>query len=192
MRLWLFWTVFLPLSGVAQVLEKNQTDYYAVDALMPLALRHQLTVRGPKDHRGRRFHGMSRSRLSWRYEKVVDQSSCRITSVRVNLNQRYTLPKWVNQAQAHFKWQKQWVSYHLALTAHEHQHGELAHQAAKAIDQQLLGLQRPNCQKLAQDVSKITSDLMRDLREKNRHYDAVSWHGVWEGVLFPRLRRRKW
>jgi len=182
----------LPLSGIAQVLEKSQTDHYAVDALTPLALRHQLTVRGPKDHKGQRFHGMTRSRLSWRYDKVVDKLGCRITAVQVNLNQRYTLPKWVNQAQAHFKWQKQWLSYHRALTIHEHHHGELARQAAREIDQQLLGLSKKKCRSLQRKVKKMTTKIMRDLQEQNRHYDAVSWHGVWEGVLFPRLRRRKW
>jgi len=184
--------LFLPLSGIAQVVETEQTEHYVVDALTPLALRHQLTVRGPKDRQGRRFHGMTRSRLSWRYNKAANQSECWIISVQVTLQQRYTLPKWVNRAQAHFKWQKQWLSYHRALTAHEHHHGELARQAAREIEQQLLGLRKKKCRSLQREVEKMTTKIMHDLQEQNRHYDAVSWHGVWEGVLFPRLRRRKW
>ena len=184
--------LFAPCFVLAHVLERSTTEYYDLRATAPLALRHQLSVQGPKDHRGRRFHGMARSHLSWSYEKIVGVRSCRIVSVTVVLDQHYTLPNWINKDQAHSKWQKQWARYHRALSAHEHQHGVLARQTADKMDYQLSQLSQPNCQKLQLKVEKITSALMAELREKNRRYDALSWHGVWEGVIFPRLKKRKW
>ncbi|MDQ7073892.1 MAG: DUF922 domain-containing protein [Gammaproteobacteria bacterium] len=191
-RFWPFWAVLLPFSTLAHVSENSTTEYYDLRATAPLALRYQLSLHGPKDHRGKRFHGMARSRLRWSYEKIVNRQGCRVVSVTVVLDQHYTLPNWVNKDQAHVKWQKQWARYHRALTAHEHQHGFFARQTAHKIDQNLLNLSQPNCQKLQLKVEKITADLMAELREKNRRYDALSWHGVWEGVIFPRLKKRKW
>ncbi|MDQ7017003.1 MAG: DUF922 domain-containing protein [Gammaproteobacteria bacterium] len=184
--------LFMPWLALAQISEHSTTKYYDIRALTPLALRHQLSLHGPKDHHGQRFHGMTRSRLRWSYEKTMATQGCRIASVTVVLDQHYTLPNWVNKDQAHIKWQKQWARYHRALTAHEHRHGFLARQTAEKIDQNLLNLSQSNCQKLRLKVEKITADLMAELREKNRRYDALSWHGVWEGVVFPRLKKRKW
>lgn len=167
------------LAAGAWATPQINVDYkfYTVSPSQLADLRNELNTKSPIRKDGRVAHGITRVSLNWRPVMQPLAKGCKVTAIESDLTLRYTLPKLELQKpdetlQAHFD-----KSYEI-LHAHELGHGELAVQAANAIEQQIVGMTHAaGCEQLEQEAIAAAKKIYSHYKKMELEYDKLTDHG---------------
>jgi predicted secreted Zn-dependent protease len=159
---------------------------YRVQGSSAGALRAALNVAGPVDTDGGRHDGHCNWYVRWSYPFQNDASGCRTGPVMISIEVTYTLPQWVEPAQADATLSADWKRYMRALTSHEQGHRDIALRAGIEIQQRLetLAAQR-TCPALDQLAGVTANAALDSARRSEKEYDRQTGHGATQGARFP-------
>jgi predicted secreted Zn-dependent protease len=119
-------------------------------------------------------------RVTWHYT-YSGFGSCRINSLDVSIDIRFTFPRWVNPVGAPLDLVHDWNRFILALVRHEAGHVRLAEQAGNKILRSLPGFEAP-CDEFVAAADAVADSIIDRLREKQRLYDERTDHGATQGA----------
>lgn len=150
------------------------------------SLRERLLVSTDYEGRERRFTGQTDWHIEWRACFEQEARRCRIGGVTSTVNVTYTLPKWADRDAAPGRLKDKWDRYIAGLTVHEKGHGAIAHEVAREIESELVGLDsQEGCESLNADSMRVVDDVMSRGEKRQREYDRSTVHGGTQGAQFP-------
>lgn len=158
---------------------KVSVDYrfYSVSPNQLSDLRNELNTKSPIRKDGRVAHGITRVSLNWRPVMQPLANGCTVTAIEADLTLRYTLPQLELQA-PNEPLQAQFDKNYDILHAHELGHGELAIQAANAIEQKIVGMKHAaGCEQLEQEAIATAKDIYAHYKKMELEYDKLTDHG---------------
>jgi len=107
---------------------------------------------------------------------------CRIVDVSTSVNLTYTMPRAISLPRAEGL-RRSYQGYYKALLLHEQGHGDIAIQAARAIEVQLRKIRKHrNCDGISRSADVKAREILRIYRAANRAYDRQTDHGFTQGV----------
>lgn len=173
-----------PAQAEYRITEK--TEYYSIAGGNERELRDQLNQNGHKAADGRSYDANTTTRLRWDFTYRTTSDDCRIGSVLVIVDIRYLLPRWVDEESAPRALRERWNSYVEKLTAHERTHRDLAQQAARHLEAELMSMPaRRFCDDVGKAANEQAQGIVKDLQRTEAEYDERTKHGYTEGAMFP-------
>lgn len=150
------------------------------------SLRQRLLVSMDYEGRERRFTGQTDWHIEWRACFEQEATRCRIGGVTSTVNVTYTLPKWADRDAAPARLRERWDRYIAGLTVHEKGHGAVAHDVAREIESELVGLaSAAGCDALNSASVRVVDEVMTRGEARQRDYDRATVHGSTQGAQFP-------
>ena len=119
-------------------------------------------------------------RVTWHYT-YSGFGSCRINSLDVSIDIRFTFPRWTNPVGAPLDLVHDWNRFMLDVIRHEAGHVRLAEQAGNEILRSLPGFGAP-CDGFVRAADAVADSIIDRLREKQRLYDERTDHGATQGA----------
>jgi predicted secreted Zn-dependent protease len=164
----------------AEPIVAEDTQYYKITGFSERGLRDQMTALGPNS-----YAGYTQCRIHYNFRSKNTIGGCVITSVVVNVNVTYTMPKWTNKSDAPLALQDAWEKYYSRLYKHEMGHRDIAVRNARPIEQGLLGLQGPSAQAVHDKAQEISQSYIEKAKQEDAEYDRITEHGKTQGLQFP-------
>ncbi len=155
-------------------------------------VRAEIFLSGPSDETdGQRFAGWTAWSIHWQYDLRTGRDGCRIQNVTTDTQITYTLPRWVDEAQASPDVQQAWRRFDTALVEHEKGHGQLARELARRIEKAMAALPpQASCDGLEVEARALgTRMIVTD--DRQAAYDRRTMHGEKQGAIFPRVLVRR-
>jgi predicted secreted Zn-dependent protease len=164
----------------------ESTLFYDVSGRTAKELRAAMNRQGPTGPDGKRHDAYSAWHVKWRYEYAPEGSTCRLKQVRVSLDVRITLPRWVDENAAPEALRRRWKQYHGALTEHEDGHAENGRRAAARV-LELRGQlgPRPTCPDVESAFARTAEAILEEERRNDVRFDLDTEHGRNRGARFP-------
>lgn len=151
--------------------------FYTVSPQSYEDLKTELDANSPIRMGGRVAHGHTRINLQWRPIMMPSSTGCTVSRIDASLGLRYTLPQ-LELAQPDEELSARFAESYDILHAHEIGHGNLAIEAAREIDRQLVGMSHSgSCAELEQQAIAIAADIYKHYKEKELEYDRITDHG---------------
>lgn len=165
----------------------TRTVYYRITGRTAADLRAQMNRRGPADYStGKRYDAFTNWNFSWWYRDRVSAGECRFASVAVELDLKYTYPRWQRPPGASPTLVASWNRYLTALRNHERGHGTIAIGIARKL---LAGIRaltpRPSCRKLEAAADVLGAGALERANKVEAAYDTRTNHGATQGARFP-------
>ena len=168
------------VEGVA-VTQSMET--YTVSGVTSRSLLRELDANARvSETSGKKTYGSASVYVNWSYNYRERASSCRIDTAKVSLDITLRMPQWQPEREPSQELKAQWQAFHDALTLHELRHRAFGADAARAIKVALDALSAPSCDALNAEVDRKTGQVMENLSQANRIYDAETSHGRTEGA----------
>ena len=185
LRLPLVAGVALAIAGCTQLTRSNvSVDYYAIDGDSTAALDREIRRKGPRIADGRHAVAVARIKMQPRVRYAPGQSGCRVSSAKVHVDARVTLPRFVGQNRASRKVNEAWNNIDRYTRLHEAVHVEIAFRFAKVMERELLALPpKRNCALAREAASATVGTLLKAHDKAQKAFDAD------EQKRFERLAR---
>lgn len=141
---------------------------------------------GPFDaETNRRWWGMTRWNISWKFSHATDSNQCRLDQFALTLDGVIDLPDFANRHAASEEMKAKWDSFIKALRAHEYGHWSTGIDAINDLEKRLLQIPpKEHCDALNREIEAIGAQVIQEYREVDRRYDRVTNHGVKFGATF--------
>ena len=174
-----------PTSSSDRSKARETIKYYDVRGTTIEELRHEVYSRGPYDSTGQRFAGWAEWRIRWWYDREQVPQGCKVSRAVTETDIEYTLPRWVEAANAPEELRETWNRFVEALTVHEQGHGDLARALAAEIELAIRNLPpEPTCEELDRKVNELANRMILEDRTQEA-YDLATGHGQTQGAVFP-------
>nr|PZN74272.1 MAG: hypothetical protein DIU57_19450 [Pseudomonadota bacterium] len=174
-----------PTSSSDRSKARETIKYYDVRGTTIEELRHEVYSRGPYDSTGQRFAGWAEWRIRWWYDREQVPQGCKVSRAVTETDIEYTLPRWVDAANAPEELRETWNRFVEALTVHEQGHGDLARALAAEIEFAIRNLPpEPTCEELDRKVNELANRMILEDRTQEA-YDLATGHGQTQGAVFP-------
>lgn len=147
-------------------------------------LLEEIRAKGPYSEKlGRRVHGNTNWKITWRTSYLTRGSLCLIGQAEVQVGITFTMPNWVNEISGGDTLKKKWREYYSALQEHENGHKQLSVDAALEIDRGIAALEpRASCDALGKAANALGKRILAELRQRNADYDLTTNYGKTQGV----------
>lgn len=158
-----------------------KTEYYSIKGNTPQAIRNDMNKKRPHD-----YDAYTYWHVKWHFNMSQDQDEeyCEISTVDVNLDVTFTLPRLKRFATDEIE--ELWNDYYTALVDHEHQHKDIAVEAAEAIEEALNELEgEEDCEQLEEVANATAYEIVDEYKEKQVEFDDDTNHGMDDGAVFP-------
>ena len=176
-RILLSSTMLLSAALQAQPEVKVDYRYYTVSPQTYEDLKKELDANSPIRMGDRVAHGHTRINLQWRPIMTPSASGCTVSKIDADLGLRYTLPQ-LELAQPDEELSARFAESYDILLEHELGHGNLAIEAAREIDRQLVGMSHDgSCAELEQRAIAVAAEIYKNYKQKELEYDRVTDHG---------------
>ncbi|MEM9733222.1 MAG: DUF922 domain-containing protein [Pseudomonadota bacterium] len=146
--------------------DRVSVDYYNINGNTTAALDQAIRRNGPRLNGGR--HAVAVARIKMVPNITFTPSGtdrCNITAVKVAVDARITLPRWVGRAKANAKLARAWDSIDRYTRAHEAVHVDIAFDYARRMERELLLMPNLGTCEALKLRSRVVIDKM--LREHN-------------------------
>lgn len=167
----------------AEILETVDYIKYPVRHEAGTSLLKAVNAATPISEGAKKYHGYTRWDINWRYTygKEDDLRTCKIKTLTVTLKASITLPE-LNSSDD--KALAQFASYLPALKKHEIGHLQIAQEAAKKIERNLLAQTAlPSCELLKTTLNARGLELTDEAKVLGQQYDAQTQHGKTQGAF---------
>lgn len=168
--------VWKPAS--AEVVIRERTQSYSIYGLSNKQLLEDIRAKGPHlEKLGRRVHGYTHWKITWRISYITRGSLCSIDRVEVLVDTTIVMPYWVNEISGNDNVKKQWRQYYSALQEHEYGHKKLAVDGAHEIDRGIMAIKpRASCGVLGKAANALGKRILLEIRQRNEDYDLATNH----------------
>jgi predicted secreted Zn-dependent protease len=164
---------------------KERYTYYEISGKDVDDLRREMNLRGTVGEDGRVYSALTSWDINFAYDIARDGSGYRVKSATTNVDIEYRLPR-VGTSWTDPGLNLVWGRYLERLQQHEFGHKNLAVQAASEINELLASLPAfPTADALAAEITKVTDEKFRVLKEKQVGYDDETRHGETQGAVLP-------
>lgn len=174
--------VILPLQAYSYPKVDTIENSYTVEANDKESLLSAINKASPIRENGEVFHAHTDTYVNWNYWWDKRNNYCKLNRVETTVTITYTLPRlfWKTQdAQV----QKIWNKYYPALYEHEEGHGQIAIDAAEAIERSLMNMPPfSSCDHLSKKANAEAQRILDEFSKKHRHYDNKTNHGETQGA----------
>lgn len=166
---------FFCLAAKADVEVHESFTYYTVTPLSKALLLETVNKSSPIIQNKKVFHGHTAYQIKWQFEWKKHTNGCKLSDIKVDVNLVYTMPKLESSAK---DIQEVWSNWYPNLERHEKEHGQLAIDMAKKIDNALKSLGSfANCSELEKAANAIGNKQMFELKAANEDYDTRTNYG---------------
>lgn len=163
------------------------TRFYDVEGQDITAILASVRERGPRDHDGN-WAASTAWTFRWWYEPV-EGAGCGVGAARVELELRYTYPRWLADPAAAWEVESAWSRYLERVELHERGHGEIAVAAASELARALEALQaHASCDDLAAAADATARELLARHAQRQIAYDRATRHGASQGATLAAER----
>jgi len=162
--------LLLPALAPAEVTVSTSEDHYIVEG----STRAQIS----RFYQQRESKNAATTRSSFKYSYTWRQkgSMCTVSDVKVHLHLLYTYPRLADSTGQHTA---QWWNETLKkLTIHEHIHGDIARDAAKELERELLRIRDVPCSDIKDKVRYRADRVFQDHQRRQEDYDRLTEHGL--------------
>ncbi|WP_300138843.1 DUF922 domain-containing protein [Pseudodesulfovibrio sp.] len=159
-----------PVRAGAGVTVSTSEDHYVVEG----STRAQIS----RFYQQRETRSAASARPSFKYSYTWRQQGgmCTVTDVKVHLHLLYTYPR---LASATGRRTAQWWNDTLKqLTIHERIHGDIARDAAKELERELLRIRDVPCSAIKEKVKYRAERVFQDHQRRQEDYDRLTEHGL--------------
>lgn len=178
----------LPLWGagtLAQAEVQESIDYLYYEIADPAetgkSLKHSLDAATPVVKQGVKRHGETRWLMRWHTWTEMDEGSCKISRVKVDLNATVLLPEMVSkkpEVQQTFNRYVEVLQEHLLL------HYMVAIKAANQIELDITNLPpAADCDSLEQQADALANAIVKETRVTEQGLDDMTDYGAKQGVV---------
>lgn len=168
-----------------QLTAKERYTYYEISGKDLDDLRREMNLKGTVGEDGRVYSGLTSWDINFVYEIAQDGSGYRVKSATTNVDIEYRMPR-VGTSWTDPDLGLVWRRYLERLQQHEFGHKNLAIEAASEINELLASLPAfPTADALAAEVTRVTDEKFRVLKEKQVGYDDETRHGETQGAVLP-------
>ncbi|MDX1491473.1 MAG: DUF922 domain-containing protein [Pseudohongiellaceae bacterium] len=167
------------ISSIANAELKLNVDYkfYSISPHHESEIIQELNSKSPIRKEGRVAHGITRVNLQWRPVMLPRSQACELTGIEAQLSLLYTLPQ-LELSTPNSELKTAFDTSYEVLHTHELGHGELAIQAAKAIESQLVGMTHSEgCAALEQQAIATAKQIYAHYKKMELEYDKLTDHG---------------
>lgn len=170
--------VFTWKPASAEVVIRERTQSYSIYGLSNKELLEDIRAKGPHlEKLGRRVHGYTHWKITWRTSYLTRGSQCSIDRAEVLVDIIIVMPYWVNEISGNDNVKKQWRQYYSALQEHEYGHKKIAIDGAHEIDREIISIKpRTSCDVLGKSVNTIGKRILTEIRQRNEDYDLATNH----------------
>ncbi|MDP1976300.1 DUF922 domain-containing protein [Undibacterium sp.] len=169
----------------AEILETVDYIKYPVRHEVGTSLARAINSATPVSVGHMKYYSHTRWDMQWRYtyDKTSDLRTCKVKSLYVTLKATITLPELSSKDD---KVIAQFNNYLQALKKHELGHLQIAQEAAKKIESNLLAHPAlPSCEILKAALNENGLALTEEAKTQGVQYDAQTRHGQTQGAYLP-------
>lgn len=148
--------------------DRVSVDYYTINGNTTAALDKDIRLKGPRIGGGRHAVAVARIKMvpNIVFTPTVSDAvgeRCAVSSAKVAVDARVTLPRWSGRARADRKLGKAWDNIDRYTRAHEARHVDIAFEYARKIEAQLLTIpNNDSCEALKARVRVLVDELLRE------------------------------
>jgi predicted secreted Zn-dependent protease len=150
-------------------------------------LRKELDEKGPADWDGKRGDAFTHWKVVWRWPKDR-QGQPHFEQALIKTEIHVTLPQWNAPPDADSKLKEDWDAFMRAIIQHERGHVRHAQSLRPRIIERILARIVQSGDPTLAEANTITRQVVDEIREEDRVFDARTDYGRLEGVRFPRVR----
>lgn len=162
---------------------KERYTYYDINGKDVDDLRREMNRRGTVGADGRVYSALTSWDINFAYDIEKDAGGYRVKSATTSVDIEYRLPR-IGETCADPELNLVWARYLEHLQKHEFGHKNLAFQAASQINELLASLPAfPTADALAAEITRITDEKFKVLKEKQVEYDDETKHGETQGAI---------
>lgn len=174
---------FLPSAALAGFQVKKQVKDFAIEGnkfeTLLAQIQHQSPPTQKPEHRGK-WQGWL---VTWDYHFRVSSLSCAIESFNIHVKTEVPNALWKNYDEASPELKTRWDKYQYDLAQYQQAHIDLAIEAGKEVEKQLIKLgTSANCDLLANSATKKTQKIIDKYKEKHQTYDQQTHYG--DDIIF--------
>ncbi|MBF0544623.1 MAG: DUF922 domain-containing protein [Candidatus Riflebacteria bacterium] len=178
----LFFFFLLVHTSGAEITEHLEYTYYSANIDSKSSINAALKASSPVKKEGHLFYGDTEWHLKWkfRWKKFAD-GNYKISNATVEVTGNIILPKLSGSPTP--TQEKKFEKFFSALRVHELGHYTLAKEAAVELEKQILALPEMSTGKdLNSAANGIGYQKIKELKEKQKQYDAETGHGKTQGA----------
>lgn len=158
--------------------------YYEFVSVNTNDIRDEMTKKTPIRYNGQKFVGSAEDQIKYFFYAKQEDGYWYFDRVTTTVDVTFTMPKWTDYRKANRDQQGRWDEYYNSLLAHENGHKDIAIEAAKTIENELLKLKNfPKKDLLESKAKLIAKAILERYRERQRQFDQETGHGVKTGVI---------
>ena len=164
----------IPAADAETVATKSIT-YFKIGGKTAEEIDNELTRKGPlTNSTGMRHPGATRIQFGGDLTYVDEGNRCSVEDVRVTVNTRIILPRWVNRKRADPDMALLWDTLSSDIKRHEERHAEIARQYARELENALTRL-RPerDCTRMQDKVSATTDRVTEEHDKAQMRFDRI-------------------
>ena len=160
-------------------------EYYEIRGETADQLRQAMNAQGTVWKNRKTYDAYTSWNVSWSFDRRTGKGGCHVDSVKTVVKVTHRFPKWKDRLFASLDLQEKWTAYMKALKEHENGHRDLAVGAAREIEWSLTNLDAsPNCEEIRIRANALAQEILRNYREKESAYDAITRFGETQGAVF--------
>lgn len=168
----------------AEIFESVET--YKVQGLSEKELRKSLSEKSPCKQDGKVFDAYTTWYVKWHFEWHNESGKYRIAKANSNVEVKFTMPEWVNYANAPINLRRKWDKYIKALKEHENGHRDLGVEAAQAVIKAIEDVPARSSGELINNAANAAANrVLERYRAQEKEYDRKTNHGATTGAVFP-------
>jgi predicted secreted Zn-dependent protease len=170
----------LVAAPATQAFINERTEHYDIYGSTFGELVTEIDRKSPRG-----FTAYTESEFTYKFQTSATSTGCRVSSLQVDVDITYTMPRWENRELASAELRASWDSSFTALERHEKQHGAIAKQTYNQIIREVrqLGV-RDSCGEFGTLVASVFNSALAANSERQRNYDQTTDHGKLEGAAF--------
>jgi len=162
------------LAGCASTQQSNvSVDFYSISGNSTAALDKEIKRKGPRVNGGRHAVAVARIRMIPNVEFDQRARTCHVSSAKVAVDAKVTLPHWTGRQSASEKLGKAWDNIDRYTRLHEAMHVAIAFRYAKRMENGLLKLDpKENCSLMRKQASALVDRYLDEHDATQKEFDA--------------------
>ncbi len=179
------------MAGCAQITSNRvAVDYYSISGNSTKSLDRQIKLKGPKLDGGRHAVAVARIKIvpNIKFRPLTD--GCMISSSKVNVDAKVTLPRWTGRRLASKKLGEAWDNIDRYTRMHEAVHVAIAFRFAQRMENELSGLRiQGSCSDLKRKAAKIVERHLKQHDKTQHQFDADEQRKLRAFVMASKKKR---
>ena len=139
--------------------------------------------KSPIRNEGISYCANANSRVKYNYYTNEEEGIWYIDRVYTTVDVTFTMPKWADYRKANRDQQQKWDAFYDKLMDHENGHKDIAIEAAKEIENELLKLNSTDGHVLKNDARSKARKIIKNSWDRQKIFDDQTGHGVKTGVV---------